>query len=403
MSLWSIVLKSLRHHALSTMVTAFAVALASGLLMSVWAVKEQSQRTFTGVNAGFDAVLGARGSKLQLVLNSIFHLEASPGIMPWSDYEEIAQNSDVDLAVPIAVGDNFRGYRLVGTILTMFEKNEYAPGQQFEVEAGGRLFDQTLREAVVGSFAATKLGLKPGDPFHPFHGLIYDEKNQHAETYLVVGVLKPSNTPADRVIWIPIAGLQKMSGHDAKAATDVSAVLVRLKGSSPTAGFQMDNLYNKQGNRLTFAWPVGRVMAELFNKIAWFGLILELVSYLVAVVAMASILAGIYNSMNERRREIAILRALGARRGTVFSAIVLEAAAITTAGIVAGFVIYGIIMTVVTNVIQTETGVVLNPLQFNWVMVWSPAALIALGAVAGIVPAIKAYRTDVAEYLSPLS
>ena len=403
MTLPRIVFKSLRHHALSTLVTAFAVALASGLLMSVWSVKEQSQTTFTGVNAGFDAVLGARGSKLQLVLNAIFHLEASPGILPWSDYEEIANHPSVELAVPIAVGDNFRGFRLVGTLLDLFEKDEYAPGQRFEVQPGGRFFDQTLREAVVGSFAAEKLGLKPGDTFHPFHGLIYDERSQHSEAYLVVGILKPSNTPADRVIWIPIAGLQKMSGHDPKTATDVSAVLVKLKGSNPTAGFQLDLLYNKQGNRLTFAWPVGRVMAELFNKIGWFGLVLELVSYLVAIVAMASILAGIYNSMNERRREIAILRALGARRRTVFSAILLEAAAIALAGIVAGFAFYVMIMVAVASVIRTQTGVVLDPLQFNWVMVWAPAALIALGAVAGIVPAIKGYRTDVAEYLAPIS
>jgi len=79
---------------------------------------------------------------------------------------------------------------------------------------GGRFFDPTLREAVVGNFVARRLGLKLGDTFHPYHGLIFDEKNQHSETYLVVGLLKPSNTPADRVIWIPLEGVQKMTGHD---------------------------------------------------------------------------------------------------------------------------------------------------------------------------------------------
>src|SRR6266568_256741 len=153
MTICLIVFKSLRHHALSTLVTAFCIALAGGLLMSVWAVKAQSQATFTGVNAGFDAVLGARGSKLQLVLNAIFHLESSPGNLAWSDYLEIQKNPNVALAVPLAVGDNF----------------------------------------------------------HPYHGLIFDEKNQHSETYLVVGLLEPSNTPADRVIWIPVEGVQKMT------------------------------------------------------------------------------------------------------------------------------------------------------------------------------------------------
>src|SRR5277367_567238 len=121
MNIWRIVFKSLRQHALSTCVTAFSIALAGGLLMSVWVVKEQSQATFTGVNEGFDAVLGARGSKLQLVLNSIFHLESSPGNLAWADYEEVARNPNVELAVPIAVGDNYHGYRLVGTTPAYFE------------------------------------------------------------------------------------------------------------------------------------------------------------------------------------------------------------------------------------------------------------------------------------------
>jgi putative ABC transport system permease protein len=260
-----------------------------------------------------------------------------------------------------------------------------------------------LREAVVGSFAARKLGLKPGDEFHPFHGLIFDEKSQHSETYLVVGVLKPTSTPADRVIWIPIAGIQKMSGHDPKAATEISAVLVKLKGGSPMAGFELDLLYNKQGNRLTFAWPIGRVMAELFDKIGWFDRVLELISYLVALVATASILAGIYNSMSERRREFAILRALGARRTTIFAAILLEAASISALGMAASFIVYAAVLAAVATVMRAQTGVVLELLKFNPVLLWAPMILILLGALSGIVPALKAYRTDVAANLTPIS
>src|SRR5579872_7386747 len=195
MTLWLVVLRSLRQHALSTVVTAMSIALGGGLLMSVWAVKEQSQAIFTGVNGGYDAVLGARGSKLQLVLNAIFHLEASPGNMAWSDYLDIKKNPSVQTALPIAVGDNYLGYRLVGTLPEMFNNVEYAPGRHYAVRAGENFFDPDRREAVVGSFVAQKLGLKRGDKFHPYHGLIYDEKNQHSETYVVVGVLEPSNTP----------------------------------------------------------------------------------------------------------------------------------------------------------------------------------------------------------------
>jgi putative ABC transport system permease protein len=401
MTLFHLILKSLRQHALSTSITALSIALACGLLMAVWVVKEQSRATFAGVTGGFDAVLGARSSQLQLVLNSIYHVEASPGNLAWSDYEAIKKDPRVAQAVPIAVGDNYHGYRLIGTVTNLLADVEYAPGRKFRVAPPGRVFDPQLREAVVGSFAAQRLGLKYGDKFQPYHGLIFDENSQHVETYVVVGVLEPSNTPADRVIWIPLEGIQKMAGHDPKAATDVSAVLVKLR--SPLGGKQLEMLYNKQGNRLTFAWPIGLIIAQLFDKIAWFDRVLALVAWLVALVATGSILASIYNSMNERRREIAILRALGARRRTVFGAIVLEAAAIAALGVVAGFAVYLAILSGAAAVIRAQTGVVLNPLAWNDVMAWAPLGMIALGALAGVVPAVKAYRTPVAENLTPTS
>src|SRR5258706_10463526 len=139
MTLWVIVRKSLRQHALSTWITACSIALAGGLLMSVWMVKAQSQQTFTQVTGGFDAVLGARGSELQLVLNSIFHLEASPGNIEWQDYLDVKKDPSVALAAPIAVGDNYHGYRLVGTLPELFEKAEYAPGRKYQGTPPGRI------------------------------------------------------------------------------------------------------------------------------------------------------------------------------------------------------------------------------------------------------------------------
>ena len=358
MTLPLIVWKSLRQHALSTAVTALSIALAAGLLMAVWTVKEQSRATFSSATGGFDGVLGARGAKLQLVLNAVFHLEASPGNLAWADYEAIQKDGRVALAVPLAVGDNYRGYRLAGTTPEFFTRAGDQTGKKFSV-AAGRFFDPTLREAVVGSFAAQRLGLRPGDQFHPFHGLTFDETKQHAETYVVVGVLKPSNTPADRVIWIPLEGIQKMTGHAAETESDISAVLVKLK--SPAFGQQLDLQYNRQGNRLTFAWPIGRVLAEMFDKIGWFDRVLALVAYLVALVATGSVLASIYNSMSARRRDIAILRALGARRRTIFCAVILEAAAIAALGMAAAFLVHGVIIGAVASVMRAQTGVVLNP------------------------------------------
>ncbi len=400
MTLAHIVAKSLRQHAFSTVVTAASIALATGLLMAVWAVKTQANQTFTGVSGGFDAVLGARSAKLQLVLNAIFHLEESPGNLAWRDFEEIQRNPSVALALPIAVGDNYHGYRLIGTTTNLFTEVEPQPKRKFAFTSG-RAFNAGYAEAVLGSFAAQRLGLKVGDKFHPYHGLLFDEKQQHAETYVVTGILAPSNTPADRVIWIPLEGLQNMKGHSAQTASEISAVLVKLR--SPIAGKQLDTLYNKQGNRLTFAWPIAQAIAQLFDKIAWFDRVLALVAWLVALVASASILASLYNSMNERRREIAILRALGAHRSTLFGAVVLESAAIASLGAIAGFLVYGAIATGAAAIIRAQVGVVLDPWAWNPVLVWAPVGIIASGAAAGIVPALKAYRTDVAENLVPHS
>jgi putative ABC transport system permease protein len=401
MTLPLIIHRSLRQHALSTCVTAAGIALASGLLMCVWMVKTQSQSAFTQTTTGFDAVLGARGSKLQLVLNAIFHLEASAGNLAYADYESIRRHPMIKTAIPIAVGDNLRGYRLVGTVPELFTNVEYAPGKKIAFQHAGKVFAPEAKEAVAGSFAAQRLKLKVGDTFRPFHGLAFDPKSEHEDNFVVTGILAPTNTPADRVVWIPLRGLQTMSGHDPKAATDVSAVLLQLR--APTAGFMLDTLINKQGNKMTFAYPVGAIIAELFGKIAWFDQVLTLVAYLVALVAAGSVLASIYNSMSARRRDLAILRALGAKRTTIFGAVLAEATCIGIFGAAVGFAIYFGLFVGVANVVRAQTGVVLNVTAWHPVLWICPLAMIGLCAAGGIVPAVKAYRTPVAETLAPLS
>jgi len=396
-----IVYRSLRQHALSTLITAGSIALACGLLMTVWVVKTQAQAAFVSTSTAFDAVLGARGSKLQLVLNGIFHLEASPGNLAASDYELIRKHPAVKTAIPIAVGDNLRGYRNVGTVPQLLTNVEYAPGKKYAVAPGGKVFGEAAREAVVGSFAAERLGLKVGSTFQPFHGLTFDEKALHEEVFTVTGILAPTNTPADKVIWVPIKGVQTMSGHDPKAATDVSAVLIQLRAAS--AGVMLDLMINKQGNRMTFAYPVGAIMADFFGKISWFDRVLALVAYLVALVAAGSVLASIYNSMSARQRDLAILRALGARRRTIFGAVVAEAAGIGALGAAVGFAIYFGLLTLVAGVIRAQTGVVLDVTESHAVLWICPLAMTALCALGGAVPAVKAYRTPVAETLAPVS
>jgi putative ABC transport system permease protein len=182
---------------------------------------------------------------------------------------------------------------------------------------------------------------------------------------------------------------------------EVSAVLLRF--SNKNAGFRLDQTINRQGKVATLAFPVGQVMGEIFEKLGWVNRVLEVVAYLVVLVAAASILAAIHNTMNERRREFAILRALGARRGTVFSAIVLEAGTIAALGAAVGFLVYALILVAAAEVVRRQTGVHLDVAGFHPALIAAPLGMIGLGALAGLLPAATAYSTDVAENILPTS
>lgn len=415
-----IVRRSLRRHLLSTSVTVLATALAAALVMAVFGLRDQTERAFTGGACGFDGVLGARGSRLQLVLNAVFHLDVSPGNIPWTLYESIKSDPRVADAVPIAVGDNYLGYRIVGINDQLFTAFHPRDGKTIELQPGGRPFDSTLREAVIGDVVARRTGLRVGDVFHPYHGLTFNAEAEHHDEhdeYLVVGVIEPTNTPIDRVVWAPIEGIFRMSGHvlshegeryEPVAGEEipaekksVSAVLVRLK--SPQFGLDMDQSFNKDGSEATFAWPVARVLGELFKQIGWMSDVLRFVAILVLVVSAAAILASLHNTIHERRREFALFRALGARRATVLSIIIAESASIAAMGAAISFVLYYGLMAVTRAVIRSETGVVLDLWLPHGALLWTPIATIALGATAGLIPALKAYRTDVATNLAPHS
>ena len=153
-SLALIVRRSMRQHALSSIITIASTGLGCGLVMAVFALSQQSRSAFAGGPVGFDAVLGAKGSELQLVLNTVFHLETSPGNIPWSLFERMRSDPRVELAIPYAVGDSYQGHRIVGTVPELFTEFEYREGRRFEVVAPGRIFALGYREAVVGATPA---------------------------------------------------------------------------------------------------------------------------------------------------------------------------------------------------------------------------------------------------------
>ncbi len=389
----------LKQRAVSSSIAATSVALSGCLLMLVWAFKSEAERTFAAADGGFDAVLGPRGSKLQIVLNALYHLDESPGLMRWEDYERIKGNRAVAAAYPIAVGDNYYGIRLVGTEIEYLQNHEYREGRKFELQGDGRLFEQDALEAVIGSQASRQVGMKVGDTFHPYHGLQFNIDARHEELYTITGVLEPTGTPADRVIWIPIQGIQTMSGHDPNAATDISAVLIKLRPGANMAGFQLDMLYNRRGDRLTFAWPASRSILQFFEKLGWFDQVLQAIAAMVAVIAGAGITAVLYNAMNERQRDIAVWRALGARRQTVFGIAILESLGITISGLTGAFILYAVAGNGIARFIRNEAGVALDIFSSNAAFWWTPIGLLAIGLLAGLAPAFKAYKTDVTKNL----
>ena len=389
--------RGIKQFIFSSLIASLSIATAGGLFLSTWKIKEGAQKSFKLSSSGFDAVLGARGSKLQLILNAIFHLEASPGNLDWEQYELIKNTRGVKEAYPLAVGDNYMGFRIVGTIPSLLTEHEWQENTQYELNQGGRVFSESNKEAVVGSFVSSRLGLKVGDTFHPYHGLTFNESSKHDDIYVVVGILSATGTPADKVIWVPIKGIQHMEGHATEYANSISAVLVKFKGIA--AGMELSMKYNRQGNQATLAWPIARTLAEFFKRLVWFEEILKAIAYLIALMSSLIILATLRNSMSERKRDFAILRCLGASRTFVTQVVLGQSLIIAFMGALGSFLIYFLTSSLASYFIRKETGVMLEPFTLDLNSWYVFLTIIFLGLVSGIPAAISAYRVDISKNL----
>jgi putative ABC transport system permease protein len=200
------------------------------------------------------------------------------------------------------------------------------------------------------------------------------------------------------------AGEEYHPQHDEEIPDEVKEVsAVLLAFSSPQVGLELDREFNKSGKDATLAWPIARVMAELFDKLGWMDRVLTLVALLTMLVGAASIVASLYDAMHQRRREMAILRALGARRGQLSRVVVLEATTIAALGALGGFAVYFAILSIARGILREQTGIVLDLTALHASLAFVPIALVALGALCGAIPAWKAYRVEVAEDLGPTS
>lgn len=390
--------RALTQNTLTSLVAIFTISLSGGLFLGAWQTKQSVNRSFAQSAGGFDAVLGARGSQLQLVLNALFHLENSPGNLEWEQYETIRSHPGVSEAYPFALGDNYLGYRIVGTSPELFTHHQWKPGRKYQIEPPGRIFSESAKEALVGAQVSSEIGLSLGDRFHPYHGLEYNPDTKHEDVYLVVGILEPTGTPVDQVIWIPLKGVQMMEGHDPSAATAISGVLLNLKGSS---GLALDVKYNKQGDRATLAWPVPAILSSFFNRFAWLERSIAGLAVLMGLVGCLIILATLRSTMHERRHEFAVLRCMGASRAIVTGSILWQSVLISLSGAIGSLLIFLLLSQTFASLVRSQVGVSVGFPGFNTVALLTCGGILFLGLISAWFPAHQLYRSNLQESLNP--
>lgn len=390
--------RALIQNSLTSLVAIFTVSLSGGLFLGAWQIKQSVNLAFAQSAGGFDAVLGARGSQLQLVLNALFHLENSPGNLDWNQFETIRSQPGVSEAYPYALGDNYLGYRIVGTTPELFLKHQWKPGSYYQVRPPGRIFSESAKEALVGAQVAAAIGLKLGDRFNPYHGLDFNPDSKHEDVYLVVGILEGTGTPMDQVIWVPITGVQRMEGHDPSAAHSISGVLLNLKGSS---GLALDVKYNKQGDRATLAWPVPGILASFFNRFVWLEKTIATLALLMAVIGGLIILATLRSTLHERRRELAVLRCIGASRWVVTGSIIWQSMLISIFGVAGSLLVYVALSRILSILIRAQIGVKMGTPFFDQTLLMTSLGILLLGLISGWLPARKIYNTSLQESLNP--
>jgi putative ABC transport system permease protein len=458
MNTFTLLLRFLRQRRAATLLTTFSVALGVALTASILTLRTASERAFSQKDTGFEIIVGAKGSPLQLVLNTMYHLGTPVGNIPLTEAERLIKDKRVRFALPMVFGDNVGGFKVIGTTPDFFTTFEYRKGTRVMLAHGAAFGSNS--EAVLGLEAAQTLGIKVGDSITVRHGLETNEQGAHNHAKMpVVGILSATGTALDKGVFMTmytvwdthyheyreqqeaaeqalaaqeLAMQEKQKGetphqhhhegengndhvhhnehhndHHAEAHTHaippdfttVTALVVKLK--SPVFYDSFVRNVN-DGTSAQAALPI-REIAGLFSIVGNVNGMLLGISYLVIMVAAMAIVAAMYNSLNERRREIAILRSLGAHRHTTLGLMLAEAGTIGLVGVGMGLVMArcGVYFgrTALERVVGTR-------LEMAWVYgfdAWIGLGVVALALVVALVPAWQVYRTDVAENLAPLS
>lgn len=437
MSLWRIAWNSMKYRRLSSALTALSMGLGVALVVVVLVIYATINQSFENGSQGFDLVVGPKSGRLELVLNAVFHLGTPPGKIPYSYYQEFRPGGKFTdytaVAIPICLGDNYEGFRVIGTTPELFQI-DYLPGKNYRFAQGENFKPANYFDAVIGSQVARRTGLKVGSEFEPTHGLSHEGEGHKHDAFKVVGVLAPTGTRNDYALFTNIEGFYLLDGHAEEPAAGaakhdkhaplpeaqraVSAVLVRTK-----MGYFNESLRQQvvNGPVAQAVYPTREIFVLFETLVGPMRYILLTLALLVVVVAGIGLMVSIYNSMSERRREIAIMRSLGARRSTVLSVILLESMLLAAAGGMLGLVLGHGVLGLLNPLVENYTGVaisiwdspqldVLVDINFRsrlpaWLLharleLLLLPLLIVLSGLAGLLPAVAAYKTNVAKALS---
>jgi putative ABC transport system permease protein len=393
--------------------TALIVALGWGLAIAVIALAGGARRGLTSAGGPFELVVGPKGSATQLVVSSVLLQDLPIGNMPYPTYAQLRADPRVRDAVPIALGDNVQGLRIIGTTTEFFGVTAVADGAPFYGIAEGRPFESE-REAVLGSAAAARLGLSLGGSFVSSHGAIESAEaaDHDSAPYQVVGIMAPTGTPADLGIYVALQSYWHVHGiSDAAAegatmsdapvdgappeALGITAVLVRARDIS--AAYQLYQQINA-GRDVQAALP-GAVLTQFLDLLGQGQRVLSLVAYVALAMAGLSVALTLYGAVLARQREIAVLRALGASRGSILSIALIESLLMGLLGLAGGALLGYAAAAIIAAQLRAQSAVAVD-LGFEPALIPAGLALLGIGLAAGLAPALRAYRVDPAALLA---
>jgi putative ABC transport system permease protein len=421
---------------LASGLTAFSMGMGVALVVTVLVIHSVISQSFRRGAQGYDLIVGAKGSPLQLVLNTVFHLSQPLENIPFPYYQEFLEGRfapAVETAIPICTGHDYKGYPAVATVPEYFEKLTYLGDKKYQFAHGTNFKEENYYEAVIGDVAAKRTGLKVGDVFQPVATVGESNVEHGHEDFKVVGILAHTGTPNDRAIFMNIEGFWRCPAHsqgpssgekflsggsgvsaaqtskdhpahdhdhyaDQPVNKSISAILLCTDMKKPQLAFSLRDVVNKEPTAQ--AVPPSQVIADLFDRVIGnIQLLLLVLAVLVVVVAGIGIMVSMYNSMSDRRHEIAIMRALGASRYTVMTIILMESILLSLGGGAIGLLIGHGLIGALSPTIADQTGVIVGALDFQTIELILVPGLIVLATLVGYLPAMYAYKTDVAKSL----